>query len=249
MRRRRLSPSCSTPTRWHPAQAPREGHGRAASLDFDDYTRLLVEHPLLGTLVRRLAWASFGNDGQVLATFWVTDTHTMVDVDGSAADVGASGGSIGLAHPVQLVHDLERWTEVFARHEILQPFAQLDRGTYSFTDEGRAAAKLHRFDEAIVPSGKVLGLERVGWERGQPEDNGNRRRMERLLPHGGRLLLHLDPGIHASELGYFPEQTLQPLGIIEGASNRYGYSNTTFGELDVITASEILRDLTTLTTP
>lgn len=73
--------------------------------------------------------------------------------------------------------------------------------------------------------------------------------MTRPIGNGRRVLLHLEPGISADGPGHIPEQTLEPLGIVRGTSNLYGYSSTTLGELDAITASEILRDLTTLTTP
>jgi hypothetical protein len=155
-----------------------------------------------------------------------------------------------VAHPIHLADTLPDWVEVFADYEILQPFAQLSRATFTLTAEEAATARLTRFEGVTVPTGRVIGLERKGWRREAPEDAGVQNGIELDLGRQGKVVIELDPGIAIGDLDTFPEQTLRSIQVTDGTGNRWPHhtdGHLPVGRLDPIAASELVRDLTELT--
>lgn len=211
-----------------------------------EFHDLFVAHPLLWHLVRRLVWLS-ESEGKTVA-FRVAEDRTLADAEDDTF-VLAEGASVRLAHPLHLGDELPVWSELFADYEILQPYPQLGRPVLSLTAEEAADHRLRRFEGAKVPTGKVLGLERFGWERGEPQDAGVERWISRQVGSGLHLVIGLDGGIAVGAIDVFPEQGLETIWLDRAPddhwpSRAYGH---TFGELDPVTASEILAELTELT--
>jgi len=107
---------------------------------------------------------------------------------------------------------------------------------------------LEQFKGVKVETVKVLGLERFGWERGEAQDAGIQGWMFKKLPHDRAVVVGLDPGIIAGMATEWKEQTLQdvwinnePTGDWSGGDHRQKYA-----VLDDVTASEIIRDLKSL---
>jgi len=217
-----------------------------------EFGEFFVGHPLLRHVVRRLVWAAFVGDGvgdEVGDTFRVAEDQTFADVSDDEYKL-ADGASIGIVHPVQLVHrgkEVTAWSDVFADYELLQPFEQLGRTVYTLTDEEKAAGVLTRFAGMETPVGKVLGLERRGWQRGVPQDAGIQRWISRPLPGGGSVTVELDPGISVGYVGEFGGiQRFRAVFLSsrhDGEDYRSGREYPPFGRLDALTASEVLRDL------
>ncbi|MEY9903899.1 hypothetical protein ABIA35_000105 [Catenulispora sp. MAP12-49] len=203
-----------------------------------EFREFFVEHPLLRHIVRRLVWGVFTDDG-FSGAFRVAEDLSLADISDDEYAL-ADDAMIGIVHPLHLGADVAAWSDVFADYEILQPFAQLGRTVFAFTEEEKAANSLTRFEGIDIPVGKVLGLERRGWYRGAPQDAGIQGWITRALPGGGEITATLDPGI---TVGYVDEwgATQRFKEIVIGA-------RPVFGDLDAITASEILRDLTDVTT-
>jgi hypothetical protein len=140
---------------------------------------------------------------------------------------------------------------VFADYEILQPFAQLNRPVYAFTEAEAATGVLARFEGVAVPTTKVIGLERRGWRREEPQDGGMQGRMELVVAPGVEFALEIEPGIAVGSVDYFPEQKVTAAFLHDGTGSRWRReqrSEVPLGRLDPITASELLRDLTDVTT-
>lgn len=193
----------------------------------EEFGRLLVGHPLLWHIVRRLVWGLYDSAGRLTGTLRVAEDRTFADAGDDPLTLPGEA-VVGVAHPLELGEE-ERaaWAEVFADYEILQPFPQLGRETYE-PDE----TLLDEIHAAKVPTGKVIGLERRGWRRGAPQDAGIQLWIERDVPGGGMVTIGLMPGIAIGYLDFADEQTLVGVGV-DG--------------LDPITASEILRDLREIT--
>jgi hypothetical protein len=66
---------------------------------------------------------------------------------------------------------------------------------------------------------------------------------------GGVVVIDLDPGIAVGAMDVFPEQTLSAIRLEPAGSDgwRYRAQPREFGELDPITASELLAELTEVT--
>ncbi|MBO4270987.1 DUF4132 domain-containing protein [Microbispora triticiradicis] len=191
-----------------------------------EFRRLLVGHPLLWHIVRRLVWGLYDSSGRLTGALRVAEDRSFADVEDDTLTL-PDEAVVGVAHPLDLGEERAGWAEVFADYEILQPFPQLGRETY-----GPDETLLAEIMAARVPTGRVLGLERRGWRRGDPQDAGWQGWIERDVPGGGTVTVGLDPGISIGYPEFADEQTLMGVAL-DG--------------LDPITVSEILRDLREIT--
>ncbi|MBE1537268.1 DUF4132 domain-containing protein [Actinomadura algeriensis] len=205
-----------------------------------EFRELLVAHPFLGHLVRRMVWLA--EDG---AAFRVAEDGTFADAADDTITLPDTA-RIGVAHPLHLGDDLPAWSEVFADYEILQPFLQLARPVHTLTPEERTSSELARLDGLKVPAGAVLGLVNRGWARGEPLDAGVEAWISRRVGPGRFVVIDLDPGITVGYPDEFGDQTLA-VRITERPDARYfsrdDATSLRFGDLDPVTASEILADL------
>ncbi|HEX6347555.1 DUF4132 domain-containing protein [Umezawaea sp.] len=205
-----------------------------------EFRSLFAEHPLLWHVVRRLVWIT--EDGRA---FRLAEDRTLADVHDDAVEL-AEDAVVGIAHPLDLGDSLGGWAEVFADYEILQPFPQLGRPVHRLSEDERTASTLKRFQNTTVPVGKLLGLTNRGWQRGEPQDAGMECWITRPVA-GGTVVVNLNPGIAVGVVTMFEDQELTDVWLNDrGGAWRRGGSRT-FGELDPITASEVLADLTSLT--
>ncbi|WHT23410.1 DUF4132 domain-containing protein [Crossiella sp. CA-258035] len=213
----------------------------------EEFHSLLAGHPLLWHLVRRLVWLA-ERDGQVLGTFRLAEDRTLADAADDPFTL-PEGVKIGIAHPLAIPGQLARWAEVFADYEIVQPFPQLGRPVHTLTDEERGGDVLARFHGVVAPVGKVLGLQRRGWVRAAAQDNGWEPWISRPVP-GGAVVMNLDPGITVGMIDMDPEHRIEAVWLGDEPDWSYpkGKSARTFAELDPVTASELLAELTELTT-
>ncbi|MFC9997593.1 DUF4132 domain-containing protein [Nocardia sp. NPDC127526] len=186
---------------------------------------LVVEHPVLGQLARRLVWAVFDADGTATGSF-------RIDADGTLADTAdepfelPEDALVGVAHPLHLGDAVTRWQQVFSDYELLQPFEQLDRGVYRFTPAEAAADELARFADRTVPTRRLYGLRQRGWELSYGD-------ISRPFGVLTRVRITLDPGLRG---GYHYEAEEQHIVSVRINSSR-------FGVLDALAASELLRQL------
>jgi predicted DNA-binding WGR domain protein len=199
-----------------------------------EFRRLLVGHPLMVHLARRLVWVTYRADGTVGTAFRVAEDGSLADVDDKAFTL-ADDDVAGVAHPVDLEADLSGWTALFLDYEILQPFPQLHRPVWRLTAEQAAQRTLPEFVGVAVPVDRLMKLERRGWwGRSVPMDAGIQTTMECDLPGPGGLDFPLDPGISVNDVYDQPGQIFRDVRLT-GVEN--------FAALDPVIVSELLCDL------
>jgi hypothetical protein len=199
-----------------------------------EFRRLLVGHPLMQHLARRLVWVTSSADGTVGTAFRVAEDGSMADVDDKTFTVG-DHDLIGVAHPLDLAAEVSAWAALFTDYEILQPFPQLHRPVWRLTAEQAARRRLPDFVDVNVPVDRLLKLERRGWwRRSLPMAAGIQDTMECSLPGPGGLDFPLDPGISINDAYDQPTQTLRDARL-SGVEN--------FAALDPVIVSELLCDL------
>jgi hypothetical protein len=219
----------------------------------EEFSTLLLAHPLLRHVVRRLLWVAQvdAGTGQEREGFRVAEDGTLANLADEAYTL-PSDAIVRLAHPLTWPQGLAAWGEVFADYEILQPFQQLDRPVYEPTDEERGSHRLARFEGRTVQTGRLLGLTGQGWRRSPAQDNGIENCITKRLGDGLYLVIDLDDGIQvgAAAADRAVEQTLEAVYLSDRAEvyhqGRRKDSGMRFADLDPLTASELLGQLTRL---
>ncbi|MCS7480596.1 DUF4132 domain-containing protein [Umezawaea endophytica] len=198
-----------------------------------EFRTLLVAHPLLRHLVRRLVWVTGSGE-----SFRVAEDGTFADAHDDTFAL-RTDAVVGVAHPLHLGDSVAAWAEVFADYEILQPFQQLGRPVHRFTEAELTSRVLDRFKGVDVEVGRLLRLTKGAWERGTPMDAGIENEITRPLPGGGTIEITLDPGLVIGEPHESGPQLLREVYLVG--------TKHTFADLNPVTASEVLAELATLT--
>jgi hypothetical protein len=200
--------------------------------DLATFRDVLVGHPLLVHLWRRLLLGAHDADGSLIQLFRVAEDRTFADA--ADAPVRLDAGRIGILHPLEVPAEaLAPWSAVFADYELLQPFPQLGRETFAPTEAERAATSLLRFEGQQVETGKLFGLEHRGWRRGAGFPCTW---YTRELPGGFVVELEISPGIDLANPRETPLQTLCAVLVSKG-------DRVPLGDLSPIAFSELIRDL------
>ena len=142
-----------------------------------------------------------------------------------------------------------KWGALFGDYEIGLPFAQLSRDTYALTETEKASTEVTRFAGIKIESTRLRGMDAHGWPLGGPQDGGGIHYIFRqvTVPGGGKTLamLEFNDGLNAGGIEY--EDKVQTLGAIKLMDDPYNRDTAhKFGQLDAVTASEMLRALTIL---
>lgn len=114
------------------------------------WNRWVYEHPLMVHFARRLVWAQYRGD-TVIRSFRVTEELEFVNAQDDPIELDDTG-TIGVPHPLHL-SDRTAWSEQLADYEVVQPFPQLGRQT--FTADDASAACLVRFKAVKFSSGRL----------------------------------------------------------------------------------------------
>ena len=125
-----------------------------------DFKALLVNHPLMQSLVRGLVWGLMPSKGKLSKSFMVDARGECLDAQGAPVHVTDST-SVGIVHPLLLEESLGAWLKLFARNKQAQPFPQLVRKFYRAQDN--VDKTLFGLEQATVPSKALKGLKAMGW--------------------------------------------------------------------------------------
>ena len=94
-----------------------------------------LDHPVVGTLARRLIWRFTDGDRRMSGVFY---EGRMVDRTGRALDLSEGSTRVELWHPIgEAPEEVMAWRDWLAELEIRQPFKQAHREVYLLTDAER----------------------------------------------------------------------------------------------------------------
>lgn len=130
-----------------------------------EFDALLVRHPLMQHLARRLLWAA-REEGSADARYF------RVGADGTFGPKGFS--SVELAHPLRMsAADRTAWAAAFDAGKVVPPFPQLARPAFALTADELVGSAITRFAAAAYNARALKSaLEKGGWSR-QNADQGN----------------------------------------------------------------------------
>lgn len=215
----------------------------------------LVRHPLVRHLVQRLVWGVYlvddesSHGGKLMDCFRVAEDGSLTTAEDDEYALPAGDNvRIGIPHALELPeHQTAGFGQLFADYELLQPFVQLGRETYSLTEQERESRELLRWKGAVVPVGRLLGLANKGWRRGDAQDAGAILEFIKPIDHKLGFSLSFEPCIIVGMVDEYPEQTLETVVIDDG---QYYWQRTEqrqlFTLLDDIVISELIRDMEAL---
>ena len=212
----------------------------------DVFETFFAGHPLMRHLAGRLVWGVFKGPApadRLIDTFRIAEDFSRTDAEDRPVSHEEGHGFVGPVHPLHLAPEaLAQWSALFADYEIPQPFPQLGRETFALEDAEAGSARLMRFDGKRVFGGHLRGLRPQGWTT---EGNSDAIRFVQRpvrLPDGAPLvaLLSFEDGFAHHPGGGDGIQTLRALTLQD--EGRDGASATRrFGDVDAVTASEVLR--------
>lgn len=209
----------------------------------EQFRLFLVEHPLVRHLTRRLLWGVYNDENALITCFRVAEDSTYSDAQDELFTLPA--GNIGIPHVLEIPPEsAAAFRQIYVDYELLPPFQQLERGSYHLTDNERNVHELSRWNGRLCQAGRIVGLERRGWQR--LEESGSVYAMRKSTPYGA-LELETEPfSLIYGETGYSDLLPVESVKIT-APYDRYGkQSSPTFSMLDDITASELINDIESL---
>jgi hypothetical protein len=168
-----------------------------------EFEALLVRHPLMVNLVRRLLWGGYDAQGKLVRTFRVSEERECADAEDRACTL-AGVATAGVVHPLHLTEgERSAWGEVFGDYEIISPFPQLGRPVHRLEAGEAEAREITRFADVKVPGVSVAGgLEKAGWVRGVLHDHGDFHEHSKHFPGAGvAAVVEYEPGLWARGCG------------------------------------------------
>lgn len=131
----------------------------------EDWRARYCQHPLIGTLARRLIWSIARADGSTLAVLPSNDGDTLCTAIGEAYTL-ESTDRMRLWHPIDAsAEEVEAWRDRLEAVQVTQPFPQVWREVYVLTDAERTTETYsNRWAAHILRQHQTMELGRAnGW--------------------------------------------------------------------------------------
>ncbi len=217
----------------------------------ETFELLIVRHPLMTNLAQKLVWATYDGAGKVTSTFRVSEDRSYSDAEDGPYSLDAAA-SVGVVHPLHLGEDdRARWGELFGDYEIIPPFPQLGRTLFALEGKEGAQKMITRFDAIkIPPQALVFTLEKLGWERGIPQDGGCF--FSHTKPfYGANVTAVVEyEGVPVGYMDGWDDQKMEKCFFLKGIRTPQSYPHyeeknaLKLSDIDPVAISETLSDLT-----
>ena len=188
----------------------------------DRWRERYLDHPLMGTIARRVIWNVHGPDGQVHAVSYLDreDSGDLVDALGNPFEI-MKDATISLWHPILCERDvILAWRAFFEDNQIRQPFKQAHREVYLLTDaEINTGVYSNRFGAHVLRQHQFNALCAArGWK------NKLRLLVDDEYPPAHRV---------------FADQGLRAEFWIEGAGHEFGDDTNESGVFHYLTTDQV----------
>lgn len=181
--------------------------GRAPTESFDPH---FVRHPLVRRWAEGVLWGLWdrGAKGPAESLFALEDSGALVDVDDRPIELAADR-VVGIVHPAHLDEaSIARWSDRFADHGLIQPFAQLARPVHEIEEDELRVGRLTRLEGAVRPWRVIADLLRREFSSESPR--GARRELYFARVFGSAITLRVSPGLApGSPVGSGPQTIVE----------------------------------------
>lgn len=139
----------------------------------EDWNQHLLQHPIVGRLLRRLVWIGYDAQGARTTLFRPLDDGSLSDVQDRTVAL-ASLAQVQIAHASLLdATDAAAWRTHLADYEVASPFTQLDPDLPRLADNDRTATAIEDRKGWMIETFKLRGTAtKLGFMRGGAEDGG-----------------------------------------------------------------------------
>jgi hypothetical protein len=166
----------------------------------DRFRELLVRHPLMQHLTRRVVWEQVDGDGKTVHTFRVDEESETLNVEEEPVELDEALG-VRLLHPANAGAELvAKWAELLSDYQIIAPFDQLARPVMAAEHLTRSRdGALTGFPDRAIEQGPLHGVMiRRQWVKGDPDDYVRIHEFQkRFAGFGVDAAIVFDPGMEA----------------------------------------------------
>jgi hypothetical protein len=210
-----------------------------------EFEKLLVRHPLMINLVRRLLWGGYDESGKLLRCFRVTEESQYADSHDDPCTLEGLA-TVGIVHPLhQSEEQRAEWGQLFGDYEIIAPFPQLGRRVHTLEAAEKRQKVITHFKGPKIPAMALVGiLDKLGWVRGRPGDGGIVREHTKPFPGAGVTAVVVYDGVPMGYIEGWEDQHLEGAFFLAGLDAGQGWLTTKdalpLGEVDPVAVSEVL---------
>lgn len=171
------------------------------------WTKSVRRHPLMQIIARRLIWVLYKDDVRV-KSFRFDEQDELTDAGDDPCEFALTEGRVRIAHPAEMsVEERTAWDVLFRDYEIMPPFPQLARPSFTLGEEERAGTTLTSFRHEATKVGPLHGrFNRAAWSKGFVDDYARIRTFHKEFAQGIRATAHLDPGFHPAGYDDAPQR-------------------------------------------
>jgi HEAT repeat protein len=144
----------------------------------DDWRRYLADHPIVGKLCVRLAWAAFAPEGdggaeRFLGCFRPLEDGSLTNEQDEEVTF-PEDAVVRLAHTCNTAPEVgESWLRHFEDYDVTPPFQQFGRATYALPEEKKKETDVTDFRGHLLTTFQLRGkATKLGYLRGDAEDGG-----------------------------------------------------------------------------
>jgi hypothetical protein len=218
----------------------------------EEFEALLVRHPLMVNLVRRLLWAGYDRKGKLVRLFRLNEEGEYADEKDQTCSLGGVA-AVGVVHPLRLTEQQRAaWGQAFGDYEIIAPFPQLGRAVHALEAAEAKGTEIKRLAGVKVGPGALLGtMEQLGWTRGSASDHGVIEEFSKPFPaQGVTAVLENEPGVMLGLVRDSDDQEVRRCFFLKGTYKPLAYAHHTkllpLARVDRLAVSEVLGDLAAL---
>lgn len=135
---------------------------------------LLLRHPIVGPMCRRLVWLGLDEDGMAVASFRPLDDGSLTGNDDEAVDIGGLA-AIGVAHAALMPKDAaDAWQAHLSDYEVRPLFQQFGRPLLVASTQLAEATEIDDRKGWMLDNFKLANAAgKLGYERGPVGDAGH----------------------------------------------------------------------------
>jgi len=208
-----------------------------------DFETLVVKHPLMSHFARGLVFSAKKD------TFRVAEDGSYAD-EKDAKYTLAKDALVRIMHPLDMTDAQKNaWGQIFADYEMLPPFQQLGRQTFTIEDKEKKSSDLApRFKGQEWGVSAFVGkLARRGWIHGQPQDAGFVGDHSKPFFSAGITAIVEHTGYPIGSRDWADPQKIEKLFFVKGTDDVSGWGASKkalkLADVDKKALSEVLLDL------